>query len=105
MLGEDGDDEIWASANGANEIFGGAGDDMILAGVEETGGLTQENFPNLPRRVTITGVTGAGTYERNVNVSKGNLDIHGGDGDDFIIGGVGSNDIYGGKGNDVIYGS
>ena len=103
MYGEDGDDEIWASKSGPNEMFGGAGDDMLLAGVVASGGLTQENFPNMPRRATLQ--ASAATNNREDNVSDGHLDIHGGDGDDFIMGGDGSNDIYGGKGNDVIYGS
>ena len=103
MYGEDGDDEIWASRFESNEMFGGAGDDMLLAGVIASGGLTQENFPNMPRRATLQASNATSTREDNV--STGNLDIHGGDGDDFIIGGDGSNDIYGGKGNDVIYGS
>ena len=28
---------------------------MILGGVTEAGGLTQEKFPNMPRRATFTG--------------------------------------------------
>ena len=102
LHGGDGDDEIWASHYGDNEITGGAGDDMILAGVNEIGGLTQETFPNMPRRSTLPAI---GENEREDYASYGNLDIDGGDGNDFIIGGFGANDIFGGKGDDVIYGS
>ena len=102
LHGGDGDDEIWASHYGDNEITGGAGDDMILAGLNEAGGLTQETFPNMPRRSTLPAI---GENEREDYASYGNLDIDGGDGNDFIIGGFGANDIFGGKGDDVIYGS
>ena len=74
---------------------------MILGGVDEAGGLTQENFPNMPRRTTLP----SGGAKRDGFASYGNLDIDGGDGNDYIIGGRGSNDIFGGKGDDVIYGS
>ena len=50
LHGEDGDDEIWASMYGDNEIWGGAGDDLILAGIATEAGLTKESFPRLPRR-------------------------------------------------------
>ena len=50
LHGGDGDDEIWASMYGGNEISGGAGDDLILAGVTDEAGLTKANFPRLPRR-------------------------------------------------------
>ena len=100
LHGEDGDDEIWASQVGNNEIWGGAGDDMILGGVVAEGGLTKANFPRLPRHATLP------TFgsNREENPSTGNMDIEGGDGNDYIIGGLGSNDIFGGKGDDVIYG-
>ena len=103
LHGGDGADEIWASFYGENEITGGAGDDMILGGVNTAGGLTQETFINLPRRATLPTLTAKGF--RETYRAYGNLDIDGGDGDDFIIGGFGSNDIKGGKGDDVIYGS
>ena len=102
LHGGDGDDEIWPSLYGDNEITGGAGDDMILGGIDERGGLTKENFPNLPRRPTLPAI---GSEYREDYASYGNLDIDGGDGNDFIIGGFGANDIFGGKGDDVIYGS
>ena len=91
LHGGDGADEIWASLYGENEITGGAGDDMILGGVNMAGGLTQETFINLPRRATLPSLT-ADNY-RETYGAYGNLDIDGGDGDDFIIGGFGANDI------------
>ena len=84
MHGEDGDDEIWARLYGNSEIWGGAGDDLILSGVTEAGGLTLEAFPRLPRRATLV----APGYEYKENYpSYGNNDIDGGDGNDYIIGG------------------
>lgn len=101
LHGEDGDDEIWASAVGNNEIWGGAGDDMILAGVVPSGGLVPADFPLMPRRANLPAF---GDANRNTRASRGQLDIDGGDGNDYIIGGTGSNDISGGKGDDVIFG-
>ena len=49
LHGEDGDDEIWASLHGNNDITGGAGDDLILAGIHADAGLKKANFPRLPR--------------------------------------------------------
>ena len=85
MHGEDGDDEIWASYYGNSEIWGGAGDDLILSGVTEAGGLTQEAFPRLPRRSRFVAV--GDTPYKEEYVSYGNNDIDGGDGNDYIIGG------------------
>ena len=101
LHGEDGDDEIWASQLGDNEIWGGAGDDMILSGVVEAGGFTKADFPLLPRRPSMPLF---GDQKRDEYPSYGSMDIEGGDGNDYIIGGQGSNDIFGGKGDDVIYG-
>lgn len=84
MHGEDGDDEIWASQYGDNEIWGGAGDDMILSGVVASGGFVPANFPLMPRRANLPAF---GNNNRNTKPSWGSMDIDGGDGNDYIIGG------------------
>ena len=38
-------------------------------------------------------------------VTRGNLDLDGGPGDDFIAGGRGADDIIGGEGDDTIWGN
>ena len=101
LYGGDGDDELIASMYGDNEMFGGNGDDIILAGLLSGGDVIKANLPNLPRELKFINESS----KRQDFGSYGNMDIDGGAGNDFIIGSFGNDDISGGDGNDVIYGS
>ena len=82
-------------------MFGGDGNDILLAGLLTGGNVTKANLPNLPREIHFKNES----TKRETFGSYGNMDIDGGAGNDFIIGSVGSDDIFGGAGDDVIYGS
>ena len=82
-------------------MFGGNGDDIILAGLLSGGNVTKANMLNLPREISFINESA----QRQEYGSYGKMDIDGGAGNDFIIGSVGSDDIFGGAGNDIIYGS
>ena len=101
LYGGDGDDELIASMYGDNEMFGGNGDDIILAGLLSGGNVTKENLSTLPREISLRNES---DYRLNYG-SYGEMDIDGVAGNDFIIGSVRSDDIFGGAGNDIIYGS
>ena len=93
MYGEDGDDEMYTSIYGNNELSGGKGDDLLLASVPDD---SYARWFNLRRNLNENH-TQADAY--------GNHDLLGGPGDDFILGSMGNDDIYGGEGDDIIYGS
>ena len=82
-------------------MFGGDGNDILLAGLLTGGNVTKANLPNLPREIHFKNES----TKRETFGSYGDMDIDGGAGNDFIIGSVGSDDIFGGAGDDVIYGS
>ena len=57
---------------------------MILSGIVADGGLTKANYPRLPRHATLPAF---GNTYRDDYPSYGSMDIEGGDGNDYIIGG------------------
>ena len=96
MYGEDGDDEMYPSVYGDNELSGGKGDDLLLGATPSDS--DNERWFNLNRNLNED-------FNRSVTNSYGNLDLLGGPGDDFIMGSYGNDDIYGGEGDDIIYGN
>ena len=97
LYGEDGDDEIWSTLYGNAELWGGKGDDLLLAAAPVPSAYGNTRFPNrnLNEDFTVNGFS----------FSYGSHDMQGGPGDDFIMGGYGDDDIYGGEGDDIIYGN
>jgi len=82
-IGTNGNDVLFGGAKGS--VFGGAGDDMLIAGLYG-GNLAGGQGSDL-----LIGQFGA-------NLLEGNED------DDFLFGGAGSDTLIGGTGNDLLYG-
>ena len=84
FYGGDGHDLAWGNA-GANEIDGGAQNDVLLGAA--------------PTASTGTGVSGNPLRYTNLGQSGDDI-IEGGSGSDFVDGGDGNDRIYGGEGDD-----
>ena len=96
ITGEKGND-ILIGGTGSDEIYGGSGNDILIAGettltVEQLEAL-RNNYNNIDLSKFPTS-TGYDNYEYN--------SLHGGDGDDLLIGVTGNDYLDGGNGDDIL---
>lgn len=112
LIGLNGDDTFLYSgaANGTDQINGGSGWDIIRATEENTViGISSLNSIEVLdssgfQNISVQATAGNDTLDfTNVSVN-GTVVIHGGDGDDTLIGSASSDDFAGDNGNDVLIG-
>jgi Ca2+-binding RTX toxin-like protein len=120
--GEGGTDIIYMAGYGSYGVYGGDGDDYIIAnqsdpyqqsiditGRGDAGNDHLWSYPFGTSIVTFNGGPGVdslwgGPYTDYLTGGSGNDDIRGGDGYDYIYGGEGIDTLHGDAGDDIMYG-
>jgi uncharacterized protein involved in tolerance to divalent cations len=107
IIGGDGDDILVVGGTG-NWADGGSGSDTLMASVAGQVVLTNSSLTALAsftamENAVLTGGSGNDTIDAST-FSLGWVSLHGGLGNDVLIGGSGSDELYGEGGDDVLYG-
>jgi Ca2+-binding RTX toxin-like protein len=112
LLGREGSDRLYGGSGAANQLQGGAGDDVYyvdandtiveLAGEGHDYVVTTMNVFTLSANVEDLQFDGTGNFVGAGNASDN--EIYGGAGDDILNGGAGQDGLNGGEGTDILLG-
>jgi Ca2+-binding RTX toxin-like protein len=91
-----GDDQIWGNL-GNDEMYGGTGDDIIMPGTPNNNTTANWGYD------TAYGEEGNDTLDFAKTLND--VELHGGPGNDYVIGGNGDDTLKGGTGSDHVYGN